>query len=51
MAQGWHPEVIAARVGGSRLIVGAGPAGLEAARLGQRGYEVHLAEEPSSAAA
>ena len=27
------------------VVVGAGPAGLEAARaLGQRGYEVHLAE-------
>jgi dimethylamine/trimethylamine dehydrogenase len=44
--KGWHPEVIAARESEDRvLIVGAGPAGLEAARaLGQRGYEVHLAE-------
>jgi dimethylamine/trimethylamine dehydrogenase len=42
----WHPEVIGARGSEDRvLIVGAGPAGLEAARaLGQRGYEVHLAE-------
>jgi len=44
--KGWHPEVIAAKQSEDRvLIVGAGPAGLEAARaLGQRGYEVHLAE-------
>jgi dimethylamine/trimethylamine dehydrogenase len=42
----WHPEVIGVRQSEDRvLIVGAGPAGLEAARaLGQRGYEVHLAE-------
>ena len=42
----WHPEVIAAKGSDDKvLIVGAGPAGLEAARaLGQRGYEVHLAE-------
>jgi len=42
----WHPEVIAPRASEDRvLIVGAGPAGLEAARaLGQRGYDVHLAE-------
>ena len=44
--RGWHPERIAAKRSNDRvLIVGAGPAGLEAARaLGQRGYEVHLAE-------
>ncbi len=44
--KGWHPEVIGARQSEDRvLIVGAGPAGLEAARaLGGRGYEVHLAE-------
>ncbi|MBL8551342.1 MAG: FAD-dependent oxidoreductase [Hyphomonadaceae bacterium] len=44
--RGWHPERIAGRHAAERvLIVGAGPAGLEAARaLGQRGYEVHLAE-------
>ncbi|MBC8267867.1 MAG: FAD-dependent oxidoreductase [Rhodospirillaceae bacterium] len=44
--RGWHPEDIAAK--GSQdsvLVVGAGPAGLEAARgLGQRGYQVALAE-------
>ena len=44
--RGWHPERI--RVRGSRsriLVVGSGPAGLEAARaLGVRGYDVVLAE-------
>ncbi len=42
----WHPEIIPAKGSAARLlVVGAGPAGLEAARaLGQRGYEVHLAE-------
>jgi dimethylamine/trimethylamine dehydrogenase len=42
----WHPERIAPKASeDSVLIVGAGPAGLEAARaLGQRGYRVHLAE-------
>jgi dimethylamine/trimethylamine dehydrogenase len=44
--KGWHPE----RIEGARdqarvLVIGAGPAGLEAARaLGQRGYEVFVAE-------
>ena len=44
--KGWHPERIAPKHANERvLIVGAGPAGLEAARaLGQRGYQVHLAE-------
>jgi dimethylamine/trimethylamine dehydrogenase len=44
--KGWHPEIIPARQSQDRvLVVGAGPAGLEAARaLGARGYEVHLAE-------
>jgi dimethylamine/trimethylamine dehydrogenase len=44
--KGWHPERIAPKANDKRvLVVGAGPAGLEAARaLGQRGYEVHLAE-------
>jgi dimethylamine/trimethylamine dehydrogenase len=42
----WHPEKIATKVSDSMvLVVGAGPAGLEAARaLGQRGYDVMLAE-------
>ncbi|MBC7843844.1 MAG: FAD-dependent oxidoreductase [Gemmatimonadaceae bacterium] len=44
--KGWHPEFIAPRKSASKiLVVGAGPAGLEAARaLGQRGYDVHLCE-------
>jgi dimethylamine/trimethylamine dehydrogenase len=42
----WHPEIIPAKASDDRvLIVGAGPAGLEAARsLGNRGYAVTLAE-------
>jgi dimethylamine/trimethylamine dehydrogenase len=44
--RGWHPEFIPKKGSESRvLVVGAGPAGLEAARaLGQRGYQVSLAE-------
>ncbi len=44
--RGWHPERIAAKGSDAKvLVVGAGPAGLEAARaLGQRGYVVTLAE-------
>ena len=44
--RGWHPENIAAKGSDSLvLVVGAGPAGLEAARaLGQRGYQVIVAE-------
>ena len=44
--RGWHPDRIQAKKSDdSVLIVGAGPAGLEAARaLGQRGYTVALAE-------
>jgi dimethylamine/trimethylamine dehydrogenase len=44
--RGWHPERIQpAPSAESVLVVGAGPAGLEAARaLGQRGYRVLLAE-------
>ena len=44
--KGWHPENIPAKKSEKRiLVVGAGPAGLEATRaLGQRGYEVMLAE-------
>ena len=42
----WHPEKIAPRHADETvLVVGGGPAGLEAARaLGQRGYAVTLAE-------
>ena len=44
--KGWHPERVAVKASAaSVLIVGAGPAGLEAARtLGLRGYDVTLAE-------
>jgi dimethylamine/trimethylamine dehydrogenase len=44
--RGWHPERIRPKESqASILVVGAGPAGLEAARaLGQRGYPVMLAE-------
>jgi dimethylamine/trimethylamine dehydrogenase len=44
--RGWHPERIRPKTSESKvLIVGAGPAGLEAAMsLGRRGYEVVLAE-------
>jgi len=44
--RGWHPERIAQKGSDARvLVVGGGPAGLEASRaLGQRGYAVTLAE-------
>ena len=44
--RGWHPERIRPSQSEARvLVVGAGPAGLEAAMmLGRRGYEVVLAE-------
>jgi len=44
--RGWHPERIAPKSSDATvLVVGAGPAGLEATRaLGQRGYNVMLAE-------
>ncbi len=44
--KGWHPERVPPRSGNdSFLIVGAGPTGLECARLlGRRGYAVHLVE-------
>jgi dimethylamine/trimethylamine dehydrogenase len=47
--RGWHPEIIPPKKSeGSVLVVGAGPAGLEAAlAAAQRGFEVHLAEATS----
>jgi dimethylamine/trimethylamine dehydrogenase len=44
--RGWHPERIRPKATDAKvLVVGAGPAGLEAAQaLGKRGYEVVLAE-------
>lgn len=44
--RGWHPERIAPKLDdGNVLVVGAGPAGLEAAlAAGKRGYNVILAE-------
>jgi dimethylamine/trimethylamine dehydrogenase len=44
--KGWHPEAIPPRSGNdSFLVIGAGPSGLECARLlGRRGYSVCLAE-------
>jgi dimethylamine/trimethylamine dehydrogenase len=44
--RGWHPEKVAPKGSDAKvLVVGAGPAGLEAARaLGRRGYAVMLAE-------
>ena len=40
----WHPEIISPKKSDKEvMVIGAGPAGLEAARgLGQRGYEVTL---------
>ena len=45
--KGWHPERIRPRASDKPvLVVGAGPAGLEAAQaLGKRGYDVTLAEK------
>jgi dimethylamine/trimethylamine dehydrogenase len=44
--RGWHPERISPKRADAKvLVVGAGPAGLEAAvSLGQRGYDVVLAD-------
>ena len=46
---GWHPERVPAKADdASILVIGGGPAGLECAlTLGQRGYEVTLAEAGS----
>jgi dimethylamine/trimethylamine dehydrogenase len=47
--RGWHPEIIPPKKSeGSVLVVGAGPAGLEAAlSAARRGFDVHLAEAGS----
>jgi dimethylamine/trimethylamine dehydrogenase len=44
--KGWHPETVPPRsTADSFLVIGAGPSGLECARmLGRRGHTVHLAE-------
>ena len=44
--RGWHPEIFEqTKDPCSVLVVGAGPAGMECARvLGERGYDVHLRE-------
>jgi len=44
--RGWHPEIIAPKKSDDEIfIIGAGPAGLEAARaLGQRGYRIILTD-------
>ncbi len=49
--RGWHPEKIRPKHEDKHiLVVGAGPAGLEAARaLGQRGYQVTVADAASEA--
>ena len=49
--RGWHPEKIRAKDGDAHvLIIGAGPAGLEAGRaLGQRGYQVTIADSAGQA--
>ncbi|MFQ5775899.1 MAG: FAD-dependent oxidoreductase [Kiloniellaceae bacterium] len=47
--RGWHPEKFdKTKDPCSVLVVGAGPAGMECARvLGERGYDVHLREKTS----
>ncbi len=49
--RGWHPEKIRPKEADAHvLIIGAGPAGLEAARaLGQRGLQVTIADKASEA--
>jgi dimethylamine/trimethylamine dehydrogenase len=47
---GWHPERVPADGAGRVLVVGAGPAGLEAAHiLGKRGFDVALADAAAAA--
>jgi dimethylamine/trimethylamine dehydrogenase len=47
---GWHPERVPQGSGGSVLVVGAGPAGLEAAHiLGKRGFTVAVADAAGEA--
>jgi dimethylamine/trimethylamine dehydrogenase len=49
--RGWHPEKIRSKESDAHvLIIGAGPAGLEAGRaMGQRGYQVTIADKASEA--
>lgn len=48
--RGWHPEQVSPGDGSSVLIIGAGPAGLEAAHiLGKRGYTVTLTDAATQA--
>ena len=44
--RGWHPELLKPKASDAKvLVVGAGPAGLEAAMsVGKRGYEVTVIE-------
>ena len=46
LRKGWHPERMSTKGASSNvLVIGAGPAGLEAARAAaERGYDVALAE-------
>jgi dimethylamine/trimethylamine dehydrogenase len=48
--RGWHPERVPTGATGSVLVVGAGPAGLEAAHiLGKRGFAVTLVDAAQEA--